>query len=495
MPFLIEHIIGFVITVLVGVLLATGLFVALALRRRQQRDRYFLHLDDVRQKVRPVLAALLDATLDYQEGLIQLQRVRDQDGPAVLEHLLLERRPTPPQLPLLRQLCEDLGLVRLWQQQLTGSPDTTPTGRLQALAQAPWSRLYRLSFLVRAKSAENLGIIHHQPSWPLLVKALADPHPDVQEVALRSLASIQEPESFPALMERLHAVVLNPTVRLALRSVKSALVGFPLRQAAGLLGSLQHTHPRIRFLATDIIREMVEREAAPNPEFILGPASFSPELMELFSAQLCFDPNPDVRARAAPVIAYLSDSRAITVLLTLLDDPEWFVRLHTVRALGKRRFLPQLAPLARRLIDSHWMVRQATVHTLVGFEFAGIRQLTEHFLSTQDRYSREQIADEWQRTGFIPTLLQQYGQEGAEREHHIIEQLVHLGVTSYLLAAVAGGRDLKLRKKFVRDFGRQPDPQIQAWLAYLISYEPDPELRALAQAAAQAAQAGRAARN
>jgi HEAT repeat protein len=312
------------------------------------------------------------------------------------------------------------------------------------------------------------------------VKALEDPHPDVQAVTVRSLAAIQEPDSFGPLLERLHEIVLKPAARLSLRTVKTALVSFPLKQAPGLLSSLTHSHRRVRFLATDIIREMVERQSASEEDFVLETTNFAPELAEVFVGQLCFDENPDVRARAASVISYLSDPRSTPVLLTLLEDSQWFVRLHAVRALAKRKFLPQAQQVAQRLTDPHWMVRQAAARTLLVFGRVGSEQLAQHFLDTEDRYSREQIADEMQRAGLIPNLLAQYasGRDGAETE--VIDMLVQMGKTSYIVSVLQGSPERNLRKKFLEDFGREPEPNIRAWIKNLALHESDPDLRALA---------------
>jgi HEAT repeat protein len=310
---------------------------------------------------------------------------------------------------------------------------------------------------------------------------------DVQEVAVRSLAAIQAPESFPALVERLHAVILKPSTRLSLRSVKTALISFPLTQASGLLPSLTHSHRRIRFLATDIIREIVERQAAWEEDFTLDPKLFPLEVAEAFLAQLCFDENPDVRARSAAVISYLADPRSAPVLLTLLDDTQWFVRLHAVRAMAKRKFLPQAPQIAERLTDSHWMVREAAGRTLLVFGRVGSGYLAEHFLQTQDRYSQEQIADEMQRAGLIPGLLAEYAIGDGGAQGRVIEQMAHMGKTSYLVSVLRSTSELDLRKKFLEDFGRHPDPQIQAWVRHLAIRDPDEELRALAEATIRAA--------
>ena len=92
------------------------------------------------------------------------------------------------------------------------------------------------------------------------------------------------------------------------------------------------TQPRIRFLATDIIREMVEH--AGKSAAGLDAEGFPAALIEVFLNKLCRDANPDVRARAAPVISSFTDPRVRPTLLALLDDSQWFVRLHAVRALA-----------------------------------------------------------------------------------------------------------------------------------------------------------------
>lgn len=482
MPIPMEHVTELGLGILLAIVLADGVVIAFVVARRHRRNRYFRRIDALREHYAPLIAGVLAQRVAYTDGLAALRGVTGIDRESILGQLCTESNPKPIEVPILRQLSEDLGLVRTWQRNLAG--DFDPLSLREALSRQEGivQRLGRLQFLLRARAAANLGFIQHQPSWPLLVKALDDPHAEVQSAALRALGNIQEPESFPYLVERLHAVVLGPAVGLSLRSVKAVLAGFPLCQAAGLLGSLKHSHPRIRFLATDIIREIVEQEAAREPDSAPKPKAFPSELGNLFLTRLYIDENPDVRARAAPVIACLDDPRTVPALLTLLDDPQWFIRLHTVRALAKPKYLPQAARIARRLTDSHWRVREAAARALLVFGHAGIDQLSEHFLATQDQYSREQIADEMQRAGLIPPLLAQYGNHAGASGTLVIEQLLEMGKSSALVAALRSGSDGHLQKKFVQRFGRRADPEIQAWVKHLAAHEADPELRALAQA-------------
>lgn len=482
MFFLIEHVVVVVVAFLIAITAAIGLLVGMAIQRRQVRERYFHRLDELREKYGPTITGVVEGRIEHKKGVEILKGLPGRDRLLMLERLCLERKPTPEQLPALRRLCEDVGLVEAWQHLLVGNRAAAAARQRWLTAEGLVQRVGRLEFLVRAKCAENLGTIRHQPSWPLLVRALEDPHPDVRAVAVHSLSLIGEPGSFPPLMERLQEIVMQPgRSTLSLRTVKTAVVSFPLAHAVDLLPSLGHQHRRVRFLATDIIREMVEREAASRDGFLLDSQSFPAQLTEVFLAQLPADPNPDVRARAAPVIAYLPDGRAVNVLMALLEDKEWFVRLHTVRALAKYRFLRQAENIGRRLTDTNWMVRESAVHTLL--ELGQAAHLYDVFLRTPDRYSQEQIADEWQRAGVIPELLHKYAQGDSALETHVLQQLVNMGKTSYVLALLETRGDRGVRKKFLEEFGRHPDPQVQGWVQELAQREPDAELRALARAA------------
>lgn len=482
MPLLIEHIVELVLTILTIIVLGTLALVGLAIARRQRRERFFQRMDALQKEYRPVIAGLLAETVKYEDALRTLRSIRGVDRIFVLEQLCLGQRPRAEQVPRLRRLCEDLGLVEVWQHRVLG--DFGAVSLRDALGQPEglFQRVGRLGFLLRAKSAENLGTIQHQPSWRQLVKALDDSHPDVQGVALRALGAIGEPQSLPALIQRLQDVILNPETGLSLREVKRGLVAFPVKHATALLDCLGHSHRRVRFLATDIIREMSEREAGGDEEFVFSSEVFPPALVEMFLAKLCFDANADVRARSAPVISYLSDPRATPVLVTLLEDPEWFVRLHAVRAMAKRKYLPQLSRLAERLTDAHWMVRADAVKTLLVFSAQGVTQLSGHFLKTEDRYSREQIADELQRAGLIPVFVQKFTTEDGAVEGQVLERLVEMGKTSYMLGIIQSSSDHQLLRKFLERFGRSSDPQIRKWVLHVATTESDPALRTLARA-------------
>ena len=136
--------------------------------------------------------------------------------------------------------------------------------------------------MARAEAAENLGVIRHQPSWKLLVKALDDPHGAVQSAAARSLARIREPESFAALADRLESAAQDPSPTTSVRSLKMALASFPVVQVSRLRHLLAHAHPRVRLVASDVVGLMVQRESAESPNGGFNASRLPPEVAEIF---------------------------------------------------------------------------------------------------------------------------------------------------------------------------------------------------------------------
>ena len=155
-----------------------------------------------------------------------------------------------------------------------------------------------------------------------------------------------------------------------------------------------------------------------------------------------------------------------------------------MRSLARHRFLPAGDRISNALTDPNWRVREAAVRTLRGFGRPGLDLLTSHFLATRDRYSREQVADEFQRAGLIPELLARCSETGNGRETAVLRNMAEMGKTSYMISVLEEGEGKgKLRKSFIRQFGRYPDPQIHQWVERVAVKEPDFDVRSLAQQA------------
>jgi HEAT repeat protein len=403
---------------LVSVLIGTCLLIAVAIFRRRQQTRYLRYVRSLESNYRPILATMLSGRPAAQ-GIDALRRLPLADLELLFDPLFSVGGVGHKHVAVLQALCAELGLIRLWQSRLTAGEE--PKAR-RGSAHGTALR-HTAPSLPRAKSIRNLGVLRHQPSWPLLFRHLDDPHADIQSVALRALATIGAPASFPALVGRLHAVVLGKFASPSPRALKTALASFDVTCSTALLSSLRDPHRRIRSLATNVLLVMVCREAALDPNFLLRPGICSPGIIEILLTNLWRDPSAEVRGRAAEVIAFLADPRATNVLHKLLFDPQWYVRLRAARALaGPRHSAPHLLLAIRDCLrDSHWRVREAAMQTLISLGRRGRQQLYEHFLVSRDQVTREQILEVIERSGLMASLVQEYGEGASGVEALIVE--------------------------------------------------------------------------
>ena len=244
-------------------------------------------------------------------------------------------------------------------------------------------------------------------------------------MALRALAGLGAPESFPALRERLHAVVLGTALSPPLPGLQAALVSFGLDCVPALLPSLGHENRSIRLHAAEVLRTIVCRDAPRNARGAPTLELLSQPIVDLVLSELSVDTTSAIRACAAEVVVFLGDPRATPVLRNLLRDQQWFVRLRTVQALAHLRQAVAAIHLDVRecLRDPHWRVREAAIQTLISLGRKGRRQLYEYFLTSQDRTTCEQIVEVIERTGLMSELVEEYSAGTKGVDALMVEQL------------------------------------------------------------------------
>ncbi|MGA2985463.1 MAG: HEAT repeat domain-containing protein [Terriglobia bacterium] len=457
--------------ILASVVTGACLLNAVAFFRRWQQVRYFRYVHSLQRKYRPVLAKLLSG-VPNPSGIAALRELPLADVELLLDPLFSKRKLPERCLVFLQALCAELGLIEVWQSRLAHGRSTAPKSSGNgAYEDFPDRAVMR--YLLRAKSIRNLGSLHHQPSWPVLVNALNDRHQDIQSVALRSLAAVGAPESFPVLRDRLHAVAQDKSLSPPLQGLLAAMVSFDLNCAPALLPSLRHPDRQIRLHATEILQTMVRRKAASQPGFTLTPEPLTPQIVEWLLAGLAVDTCSATRARAAEVIVFLADARATPVLRNLLIDHQWFVRLRTVQALAQLRqaAAPLHMDIRECLRDPHWRVREAAIQTLISLGPEGKHQLYEHFLTSPDSITREQIVEVIERTGLMSALVEEYSAGAKGVVALMVEQLASdaapLGLSGILRTLNPGIR-LKFLERFL--------PYAEAHMRFLEEKQPDGEI-------------------
>ena len=429
-----------------------------AMARRWYYDRFDRQAKGLCVQYAPTPATLLQGKHSAQ-CLASLRPLSLSTLELLLEPLLLKCVSAPALAAVVEELCLELGLIDVWQRRVLDQFGpvslrgglSRPDGLLQFFS--------CLRFLLRARSARNLGLLRHRPSWPILVRALDDPHPDVQHVALRSLAAIREPRSFPPLLDRMHKTVTENHSRLSLYSLKAAMAKFPLTLAPQLLPSLRHPHPRIRAAAAEILREMANSEPAGKPALFQYKSAFDRGLATLTS-----DADPEVRALAAEVITRLDTVLSSSALREALRDSQWSVRRGALQTLAQRSGLLPMAEVQGLLTDPHRMVRQAALRALLAYGREGVARLYELFLQTEDETLQEQILEELEHSGLTSSLLENYGQSSGNLETRVVERLVTTRATHYLHAALSSSSGRQLLQILFEKLVERREPKIGTWV-------------------------------
>jgi HEAT repeat protein len=442
-------------TLLAMVAGGTLVLAATAMLRRWHHQRFERGLKSLCIRFALTPSALLESKYSALR-LAKLRALPCSSLELLLEPLLIKCGSAAPLAEALRELCLELGLVDAWQRRLLGQ--VVPVSFAEALGRPEGILHYfsALRFVLRARSARNLGLLGHRESWPVLARALDDSHPDVQQVALRSLARLGEPQSFPAILERLDKTLTENRPGLSLHALKSAMVRFPISQAMQLLPALRHPHPRLRLAAGEILREMIKSDAAGKQALFQYRALFDREL-----AALAFDADSEVRAIAGELIAQFAVALPSADLCRRLEDPQWSVRLGALETVVQQPAAFGPDELKTLLCDPHRMVRQAAVRALLAHGPTGVSKLYELFLETNDEALMEQIIQELEASGMVESLLENFGSAPESLETRVVERLVVLRAGHYLQAEVGGGGRHLLRVLLEKS-ARPQEPTVKA---------------------------------
>jgi HEAT repeat protein len=386
----------------------------------------------------------------------------------LLEPLLLKCSSAPALVTVLQELCLEFGLIDVWQRRILDQFAPVPFRQAFTMPDGLLHFFPRLHFLLRARSARSLGLLRHQASWPILARALDDPHSDVQQAALRSLAALREPQSFPALLQRMDLAASDSRRGLSLHSLKAAMAHFPLSQALQLLPAMRHPNPRVRVAAAEILREMAKREPAEAPALIQYKDVFDREL-----ARLTSDVDPEVRAITSEVIAHLDFGVPSSVACKGLQDPQSSVRMGALQTLAQGPRLLPVAEIERFLSDPQRTVRQAALRALVSYGREGVSKLYEQFLKTEDKTLRDLIIEELEHAGLVLDLLQNLGESPENLETRVVQRLVSVGATRYLYAALTNSSGRQLLQTLFEKLEDHSPAKIDAWLGLCAALKAD----------------------
>lgn len=282
---------------------------------------------------------------------------------------------------------------------------------------------------IRALCIDKLGKMKSEASASKLIPLLDEEDPEIVAVAVRSLSKIGGREGLQAIVVRLDEM-------LARSIVSSKALGMAL-QAFG----------------ADAIPYLVEQKAGrDNPWVvssileILSRLPADPRSAHLAADQLS-SMDSEVRSKALKVLGRAENVRAVhnlrELILPLLQDPVWYVRLQAIRSIRALGYEEAAASIGKLIFDQNWQVRNEAAQALI---MLGERSLGIFLdvLTGADRYAKDSVCEEIEKTNFSARLIENLkggDQRLQEKSRRILEIMHSLGFSTPLDGYLERGSD------------------------------------------------------
>ncbi|MBI5047829.1 MAG: HEAT repeat domain-containing protein [Deltaproteobacteria bacterium] len=421
----------------VSFFLIFSIFLVIILRRFRRNMKYE-RFDIARNKFAPLVAALVSE--NNQTDINLLQKHNDPIEWMAIEELLLKtfEVSSPDVRKRLLPYFEKLGYVDDY-------IHTIKHGN-------KWRR---------ALAAEKLGRLRWHKATPWLIELLNDKSRDVRNMAVHSLGLIRDQDAIPHIIASIKRAV-GSHEDISLRIAKSSLICYGEVIIPFLIPELKNPIWQVRAVAVEILGETANTAMIQSITDMLK------------------DPEPDIRAKAAKVLGKIGDSSSVQPLLQIIEDPVWIIRLHAVRALGLIGNTDAIEKLKGRLMDSNWQVRRAAAEAISVMGDYAIPVWSGILLNSADKYAKEQVLEELQRTGVIDgwvnfSLINEKGNINDE-----IEMLLYvigvIGGLSPLLRGMNSENPL-IRQRIAKILGRIGNSRAINVLEHVVRQDNNPVVR------------------
>ncbi len=265
--------------------------------------------------------------------------------------------------------------------------------------------------IVKAAAADKLGKMRSESSTASLVKILnTEKEPEILTVTVRALCRIGTPEALQGILARLPELYKKSLV--SQKTVDASLINFqadaiPLITAYGE----QIADPRIKASLLEVLSHLPATATSLT-----------------FAESNLRSTDAEVRARAIRVFGRrtVEGVSRPELLLPLLQDPVWFVRLQAARAIESLKWEKAVDDLGSLLLDPNWQVRNAAARALAHIGNASL-DVFLNILQDRDRYAKESICEEAERTYFIQWLIANLasGDAGIREKSRGILKIMH----------------------------------------------------------------------
>jgi HEAT repeat protein len=360
----VKHVLIIIIFTIIALIL---MFLFATVTRRIRNARRYAALDRYREACRRKIKDSLKA--GAMPSLVEDLRARPLSLQwRAVEEVLFEHIANRDYAKEITRLFEQLGYRAFYESKLKGKQSITKTAAI-----------------------DKLGKMLSESSTASLVKILnAEEDPEILTVTVRALCRIGNLAGLKAILARLPELYAKSLV--SQKTIEASLINHSAYAVPVLIARGQESEdPKIK---ASLLRVLSHLPAIPMS------LSFAEENLTAHDAE--------VRAGAIRVFGSSCASSELChpdLLLPLLEDPVWFVRLQTARALEQLRYERSVVRLGTLLLDPNWQVRNAAARALANIGDASLAVFL-NVLKYRDRYAKESICEEAERTNFTQQLIE-----------------------------------------------------------------------------------------
>jgi len=287
--------------------------------------------------------------------------------------------------------------------------------------------LTRRNVIEKSSAADKLGRMHCEASVGKLVLLLEEENPEVASVTMRALSKIGSTAALKAVLYQVPG--LYSRLLVTRKSIAQALLNFGPKAVPEMVqAGERYGDPVAKAFILQVLKELKSVEALP------------------FAFKCLKHSAPEVRSKALTMIASAGGDLSPEEkdkILPLLDDPVWFVRLQAARTVGLLRHCPTPSLLEKRMLDEKWQVRNAAVAAVIMAASDPVEVFLET-LSSKDRYAKESICEEIQKTGFVYQLIENLdppGTPSCEKSLKVLGIMASLGYGTPVLEYMKNNPD------------------------------------------------------
>jgi len=259
-------------------------------------------------------------------------------------------------------------------------------------------KLRSRNIIVRASAIDKLGKMLSSPSVSRLIEMLKTKNTETIAVTVRALSKIKSMEALKGILDHLPTLLHESLI--AQKAMNTALTSFGVSAVPQLIEcGRKHSDTRILSSVLEVLSNTSsDRNAC------------------LFAVEHIRHSDAEIRAKALKVLGNI-DTESTTfdqnLMLPLLEDPVWFVRLQALKALGNLHYRKAIDFMGGLLLDQNWQVRDAAATALTKFGNDSI-DIFLKILKYRDTYAKESICEEIEKTKFSSTLIENLVNENRE---------------------------------------------------------------------------------